>query len=643
MNATVYTRTTVLLLGALALLTACGGGQGGPVADGATDTDFVPNAARQTTYSVTEVTIPMRDGITLKANEYVPDTSGPVPTVVYFYPYGRNLNLAGGTDAYFANHGYAELVVDVRGTGASGGVWELFDEAEQADYAEVIRWVTSRPHSDGQVVLGGQSYAAIASLLAMQQSDSDAIKAAFVRVPSADLYRDLGALGGAPNTGFLSWWSTAFTGLPAAIQPLFNEDGPDVPTAAEHLDNFLRVVVPTYVSVLAGDFDRTLPPQLTGGQDGAYDSDWYHLRSPLRKIEKIDVPTFVIGANYDIFQRAQPMLFDALNLPTTQKKLLMVPDYHIFDEDWLSSDDGTREVHDDRGNVIPSENNLRLAWYDRWTRGASNGITRFPAVTQYFHGKEQAASYAEGRPEVTPKRFYLNTEATLPIPGPTGAGTLEDESAPAAGRFSMLFQPASGACSRMSVQYLAGVAPDNACSTDNRVNEVDAYNFTSAPAEKDMRIYGPGNLKLWVSSTAPEAKVVAFLSDVAPDGSSTQVSFGQLMLSHRERIETPCETPVVIDCSVYREGELIQPWHRYTQESQASLTPGQLYEIDIEMKPTFLELKEGHRLRLSIKTGNAPASLPSASSLLPAVGGITTVHTGTDTPSRLLLGLVPSQ
>lgn len=643
MDATRYTRTTVLLLGALGLLTACGGDQGAPVADAGTDTDFVPDAARQTTYSVTEVTIPMRDGITLKANEYVPDASGPVPTVVYFYPYGRNLNLAGGTDGYFASNGYAELVVDVRGTGASGGTWELFAEAEQADYAEVIRWVTSRPHSDGQVVLGGQSYAAIASLLAMQKSDLDAIKAAFVRVPSADLYRDLATLGGAPNTGFLSWWSTAFTGLPASIQPLLNEDGPDVPTTAEHLSNFLRVLMPTYVSVLAGEFDRTLPPQLTGGQEGAYDSSWYHLRSPLREIEKIDVPTFVIGTNYDIFQRAQPMLFDALNLPTTQKKLLMVPDYHIFQEDWLSSDNGTREVRDDRGNVIPSENNLRLAWYDRWTKGVLNGISQFPAVTQYFHGKERAASYSEGLPEVAPKRFYLNTDATLPIPGSAGAGTLGNDSPSTPGQFSMLFQPTASTCSRMPVQYLAGVAPDNACSTDNRANEADAYNFTSAPAETDMRIYGPGNLKLWVSSTAPEAQVVAFLSDVAPDGSSTQVSFGQLMLSHRELIATPCETPVVIDCSVYREGELIQPWHPYTQDSQASLSPGQIYEINIEMNPTFLELKEGHRLRLSIKTGNAPASLPSASSLLSAVGGITTVHTGPDAPSRLLLGITPSQ
>lgn len=68
------------------------------------------------------------------------------------------------------------------------------------------------------------------------------------------------------------------------------------------------------------------------------------------------------------------------------------------------------------------------------------------------------------------------------------------------------------------------------------------------------------------------------------------------MLSHRELIETLRETPVVIDCSWYNDSDLLQPWHPYTQDSQASLSPGQIHEIDIEMNATFLEFKKEHRL-----------------------------------------------
>lgn len=601
--------------------------------------DYVPSDDTLTTFRQSEVAISMSDGVVLKAEQFVPEVSAPVTTVIHFYPYGHNQNLGGATTGYLPRHGYAELIVDVRGTGGSNGVWQLWSDEEKRDFAEVIQWATKQDYSDGQVVLSGQSYSAVSALHALEQDGVDSVKAAFIRVPMGDSYRDIATLGGAVNTGFFSWWSTAYVGGPSLFQPLLGDEVDPV-TSGEHLANTLTVMGPTYASLLPGSYGADLPPELVDNRQGSYDSTWYHVRSPLREIKKIKAPVFIVGANYDIFQRAQPMVFDAIDLPNSQKKLLMVPDYHSYDPNWLSSDDGSRTVYDSQGNIMPSEDNLRLAWYNRWTKGTQNGIEDFPTHTQYYHGRESAVSYQNGAPQVQPRNFYLNPNATA-LPGPAGAGSLQSDAPSIGGNFSMLFQPASGTCSRMVAQYLAGVLPDDpACSQDNRINELDAWNLTTAPTDQPLRIHGPGNLRLWVHSTASDAQVVAFLTDVAPDGSSTEVSFGQLVASHRAIEQNPCPDFIVVDCSVYIAGERLQPWHPFTQEAQKPLTPGQMYELEIEINAAFVELQPGHSLRLSIKTGNAPAAIPAASVLADAAGGITTVVSNAQYPSRLVLGVI---
>lgn len=614
-------------------------GEAGPQTPGATSTrseGYVPKIPANA-YSVREVAIPMRDGTILKASEYVAEGVGRVPTVIFFYPYGRQLNLAGGTDAYLATHGYNELVVDVRGTGASGGEWHLWTEDEKLDFAEVIRWAAARPHSDGSVVLSGASYAAVSALHAAEQEGVEAVKALFIRVPMADAYRDVASSGGSPDTGFLFWWSTAFIGAPTVVQPLVNPQ-PNPQTSIDHLANIFGVLVPTATSLLTGSFDGAVPPLLSAQNFGSYDGDYYYGKSPLRRIDRIKVPTFILGANYDIFARTQPLLYKALDLPLSQKKMVMVPDYHIFDPKWLSSDDGSRLVLDNRGGVIPSENNLALAWFDRWAKGRKNGIEEYPPLTHYFAGNPVAATFAEEAPSREADTFHINASALGGLPGPLGAGTLTPSPASVAGSISMPFQPITGVCSRTPIQYLAGVAPDFLCSTDNRINEIDGFNFDSEPVTQTTRYYGPGNLRLFIRSNRPDAQIVAFLSAVSENGTSTEVSFGHLVASHRALTAKPCASEVVLDCSVYLDGELLQPWHPYTLDAQEPLTAGEVYEVQIEMMPTFVELKRGERLRLTLKTGDFPHVTPTLSVLLDSLGGVTTVLSGPEFPSALTLG-----
>ena len=70
------------------------------------------------------VLIPLTDSVTLAADLYLPHGPGPFPTLISFYPYRKD-DIIGSFSAYaqdwFAQHGYAHLLVDVRGSGGSAG------------------------------------------------------------------------------------------------------------------------------------------------------------------------------------------------------------------------------------------------------------------------------------------------------------------------------------------------------------------------------------------------------------------------------------------------------------------------------------------------------------------------------------------
>jgi len=72
-----------------------------------------------------DVKVPMRDGVELNATIYHPsDHTGSHPTVFIFTPYVADTYHDRGR--YFAQNGFNVAIIDVRGRGSSGGVFEPF-------------------------------------------------------------------------------------------------------------------------------------------------------------------------------------------------------------------------------------------------------------------------------------------------------------------------------------------------------------------------------------------------------------------------------------------------------------------------------------------------------------------------------------
>ncbi len=105
------------------------------------------------------VKIPMRDKVELNATLYLPksnESNVRTPVIFTLTPYISDSYHARA--AYFASHGYAFALVDVRGRGNSGGEFEPFAQ-EPHDGHDVVEWLAQQPFCDGKVAMWGGSYA----------------------------------------------------------------------------------------------------------------------------------------------------------------------------------------------------------------------------------------------------------------------------------------------------------------------------------------------------------------------------------------------------------------------------------------------------------------------------------------------------
>ena len=174
------------------------------------------------------------------------------------------------------------------------------------------------------------------------------------------------------------------------------------------------------------------------------------------------------------------------------------------------------------------------------------------------------------------------------------------------GADTLLPNPATGGCSRSTVQWTAGAGAGTPCETDSRPNDATSLS-SDFPIATDLHLLGPMSARLWVGSVGGrDALVTARAEDVAPDGTTTQMSAGWDVISLRAL--DPQKT-------VYANRLMTQPYHPFTQASVLPVpSDGSPVEVDVEIYPTGWTLPAGHKLRLTLQSADEPhltASLPT--------------------------------
>jgi uncharacterized protein len=573
---------------------------------------------RPATYGVAKqsnVPITMDDGTILEANVLRPaDASGnpakgTFPVLLTQTPYNKEATNLNFENDYLIQRGYIQVIVDVRGTGSSEGQWTSFGQREQKDYCATAAWAGKVAGSNGVLGLYDISYGAIDQLYTAA-CHPKGLKAMFPIVPMGDAYRDVTVSGGQVDTGFIPFWLGLVTGaglLPASGQTDQQEAGQAL---ADHAQGILNVQTQAVASAATG--------QQTGEYDGAFDGDFYQVRTPLNIINQIDVPTFVVGGEYDLFQRSEPLIYNALRARGVPTRLLIGPWTH------LDASSGAGLPVDG----VPSLNDLELRWFDHYLRGMSDPSmnTDIAPATFWRIGTghyERATSYPPA--DTSYAALRLGGTAT-PGTGGTLGGTH-----PADGTGTLPYVPVAGVCSESTAQWTAGVVPVNEplCTGDHRLNDMMGITY-DLPVTKTMRVAGTSMAKLFVSTTATDAFVTARLEDVSPSGTSTPLTSGWQVLSLRK---------VDSSKSVYRDGLMIQPWHPDTRASVLPVTAGAVYELDVEIFPTAVQIAAGDTLRLALQTADEPHATAPAPQAANAAGGVLTVYSSAKYPSQLVLGI----
>ena len=578
---------------------------------------WTPRPATFTVVIEKNVPITMHDGTVLDAEIHRPGVqdaqgnvvaaSGRFPTLLVQTPYNKTLQ--NPANDYLVQHGYVDVVVDIRGTGSSEGAFDgSFTAASQSDSKELVHWAATQPWSTGNVGTHGESYYAINQLLTAAQQPPE-LKAIFPVVPTGDNYRS-----NFPG-GYLTSLS-AFALEDAAdglVPPTYTPDDP------------LRAIRSIFGKAGGVVLQTGNVAGLMAGDDKTYDGPQYHNMSPLWMIDQIKVPTFLAGGWYDaLSQRDAPMMFHELQARHVPVKLMMGPWYHTTAGSGLPAD-GVRSLDE-----------MQLRWFDHYVRGdADPGLGKLGPV---IYNRLGEGSWHTGSTWPVPGIGYTNTYlAGTSSPGTAGTLSTTAPTAASSSPDVLPWQPASGACTRSTYEGTFGLAPTTPCETNDAANDLTGLTYDlPLPADgKALDLTGPISAHLYVSTNRNDAFVTLHLEDVAPDGTANEITGGWDSLVFREL--DPSRSTKVGD-------NYVIPFHPDTKESadRAMSETLPVYDWWVEIRPTAVRVGPGHTLRFSIQTSDTVRFLPTGTRAANQAGSILSVYHDALHPSSVVLPVTPS-
>ena len=528
---------------------------------------------------VKNVLIPMRDGVHLVADLYMParrDGQARWPVVMEYTPYRKDDVDLASRPFYlvFPRQGYVVARVDIRGTGASEGVsTDEYTLQEQLDGYDAVEWLARQPWCDGHVNMMGISYGGftalqvaahnpphLTSIIPVDFTDDRYTDDCHYRGGLMRMYYDIAHYGGQ---------MVARNALPP--YPEWSGDG-WAEVWEHHLAHDEPYLLKWYLHQTDGEYWRN--------------------GSVRDAPERIQCPAFLIGGWRDGYPNPPLRMFQALEVPC---KALIGPWNHAMPDMAIPGPriDYLHEV---------------VRWLDYWCKGQDTGIMDEPPVVVY------AQRYQTPDPDRLDTPGAWRAETGWPPPGARQAtlylgtgGTLHQDPKPAwdgiGGADVFDYDPTVGTTGGLWSGGIPFGLPG-----DQRPDEAFSQVYTTQPLTEDLHILGWPRAVLHVSSSAPLIGFAASVNDVAPDGTSHLVAKGMLNATRRESLREP-----------------------------RPLTPGQIYELEIEIDCTAWIFGRGHRIRLSIASADWPNVWPTP---YPATNQ---VYWGPENASRLILPVVPAE
>jgi putative CocE/NonD family hydrolase len=550
---------------------------------------------------VRTVMVPMRDGVRLGTDVYLPKAEGKFPVLLTRTPY----NKAGSAAAVapFVAAGYAVVVQDVRGRYQSEGSWVPVRD-DPNDGFDTAKWIGAQPWCDGGIGTFGSSYGG-ATQHALAIAGAPFVKALIPRNAMSNFGRYGLRHNGAFELRWLNWVLTL--GNPVGTQYLraAAERAASSPAAAQALVD-LAGQVQEYARALplrpgttplqfAPDYEKWLVEAMGHGD---YDAFWKdHGSSVVDHLAEFkDVPAYHVTGWYDSWGTPAANL-NFVELRKAKKSL-----QRLIVGPWIHSSEnlnhaGLAQFTPDAALDLPA---FQLRWFDRWLRNIRNGVDTEPPVRLYVMGGGDGRKTPEGRIFVGGKwrdeqewplartvytPYYLQAGGKL---GPVKPGKAEP--------VSYLFDPANpvptlgGNISSQGPLAFQGAA-DQKCRTGYWLcrdqlplgARSDVVVFQTEPLAEDLEVTGPLKVKLWAATDGLDTDFTAKLVDVYPPNASF-----------------PAGVELLVGDSIVRAR------YRKGLERAVMMTPGVAEEFNLELYPTSLVFQKGHRIRVDISSSNFP-------------------------------------
>ena len=560
-------------------------------------TDYLQR--RPATHSVPEPSscyVAMRDGVRLAVDTYLPVAHDPqaaggkarFPTVVILTPYYRRFKLTGpGADPspnaakyrdFLVPRGYAMVVVDVRGCGASFGTRDSFrSPRERDDHREIGDWIVAQPWSNGVIGSTGISYLGAAACF-LGSTGHPAVKAIAPLFAVSDTYADHVFPGGIMCTTVTANYDDLVRALDLDQRenltpyPYFNDprfagpqpvdedaDGSLVRAAIdEHRNSFrLRDLAPELA------YREEPTPHDPGLHSGACSPYWYLSQAAGK------VAIYSISGWYDGSAFVNGSISRFLSQAGADDRLLLGP--------W---DHGARTNGSPwRGAASEPEFPLMaevLRFFDQHLAGLNTGIGDEAPIHFHTLRDEKWQAAAQWPPHQAKTRLFLQ---------PSGQLSPEVSSQPSLATYQVSFSTGTGSSTRY--ERLGALAvTDYYHDWDGREDAMLA--FSSTPFDVEVELTGHAVVELNLSTSEHDGSVFAYLSEVDASGKSWFITEGALRMLHRATAQSP---------PGYRT---TWPFRTFNRADARRMQPGVPETLRFALLPISWKLQRGSQLRLSI-------------------------------------------
>jgi putative CocE/NonD family hydrolase len=558
-----------------------------------------------------DVPIPMRDGVNLGGDLYLPEGQGPFPVLLAITPYGKigMAKYAGATITRGVSNGYAVLLVDTRGLRASAGKWEPYVH-EGRDGFDVQEWVGQQNWCNGNIGMFGGSYVAYTQV-APAPYRSKYLKAIVPEAAQSDNYGSVWVSDGILHLAFAPRW--------AASQQAVAEKRELPPI------DWVKVAWTLPLSAIPTMLPIKSPFLTDVIRNEAY-GDFWRAMSLRHRYREMDVPSLAVVGWYDDLSDETQRNFIGMRRESRSERarrgqhLLIGPWAHgvprFPDGDWIFGDVNF--------GVVPktSLDTIQFRWFDHHLKGIDNGVDKDPPVRIFVMGANLWRDEQEWPlARAVPTTFYFHSQGFANTRFGNGTLTTAPPETESPDRFR--YDPRNpvpthgghGCCD----YGFSSIGPFDQRPTEQRP---DVLVYTSAPLEEDVEVTGFGEAHLVFSTDVVDTDFFVTLSDVYPDGRSILITDGQVRTRFRRSTDRP-----------------------------QLLTPNRTDSVTVGLWATSNLFKKGHQIRVRLTSSNFPRFARNLNSGKPVAEqtereiriATQTVFHSKGRLSRIVLPIVPKQ